>query len=378
MTFSVTTKRYALSVITGLVFLAFAPSVLHAQVVGQGPGGTSAWRVNFGGSAQPVTISSGTVTTITNPVAVTKSGTWDITFASPQAVTQSGTWTVTAAGGKTNNNAAPGATNIGAIPCVANASDPSYTEGNLTFLSCDLAGNMRIRVGNSSATVTEDGDIPNDAASTAEVASVTYGYDGTSRKVIRAKASAPGSGEMGLVVRPLMPTNGTQDMPSMDAAARRGFQQITDGTNSMPTGDTVGRAIFHKVTDGTTTWAEPCSFGTKQFLPVNISTNTTTEITPSLSGASNYYYVCAINLVTAAANNVALVDDNTDGCGSVTAGLAGGTTAASGWNLAANTGLTLGNGAASVMRSVTQNAVLCLVTSAATQLSGHLVVVPAP
>lgn len=40
-------------------------------------------------------------------------------------------------------------------------------------------------------------------------------------------------------------------MPSMDAAARKGFVAITDGTNSMPMGDAVARRIFHTHTDGT-------------------------------------------------------------------------------------------------------------------------------
>lgn len=131
-------------------------------------------------------------------------------------------------------------------------------------------------------------------------------------------------------------------------------------------------------TANTTAWlvrnSDPCSGPTKSYLPINISTATTTEITPALAGASTHYYVCAISLITAAANNVALVDDDTDNCASVTAGLAGGITAASGWNFAANGGISLGNGSSAVFRTVTQNAVLCIVTSAATQLSGHLVV----
>jgi hypothetical protein len=123
---------------------------------------------------------------------------------------------------------------------------------------------------------------------------------------------------------------------------------------------------------------DPCSALAKTYLPVNISTATTTELTSSLAGASTHYYVCSLNLVTAAANNVALVDDDTDNCASVTSGLAGGTTAGSGWNFAANGGLTIGNGQASVFRTNGTNRVLCLVTSAATQLSGSITVVAAP
>lgn len=123
---------------------------------------------------------------------------------------------------------------------------------------------------------------------------------------------------------------------------------------------------------------DPCSGVAKTYIPINISTATTTELTPNLAGASTHYYICSLHLVTAAANNVALADDNTDNCASVTAGLAGGVTAASGWNFAANGGIALNGGNASVMRTVTTNAVLCLVTSAATQLSGQIVVVAAP
>lgn len=123
---------------------------------------------------------------------------------------------------------------------------------------------------------------------------------------------------------------------------------------------------------------DACSSGAKTFLPINISTATTTEITPSLAGASTNYYICSLVLVTAAANNIALVDDDSDGCGSVTSGLAGGTTAGSGFNMAANSGMTFGNGMGSVFKTNGTNRVVCLVTSATTQLSGTMSVVAAP
>lgn len=52
--------------------------------------------------------------------------------------------TVTVAGAKTNNNAAPGATNVGALTGLANAAAPSWSEGNLVALSTDLAGALRV------------------------------------------------------------------------------------------------------------------------------------------------------------------------------------------------------------------------------------------
>jgi hypothetical protein len=46
-------------------------------------------------------------------------------------------------GTKTNNNAAPGATNVGALVALANAAAPTNTEGDEVLLSTDLAGNLR-------------------------------------------------------------------------------------------------------------------------------------------------------------------------------------------------------------------------------------------
>ena len=48
-------------------------------------------------------------------------------------------------------------------------------------------------------------------------------------------------------------TDGTNYLPTMDVAARAGYQYITDGTNTMPTGDALARSIFVNVGDGTTT-----------------------------------------------------------------------------------------------------------------------------
>lgn len=129
-----------------------------------------------------------------------------------------------------------------------------------------------------------------------------------------------------------------------------------------------------------TRMADPCSGGaTKLYLPFDITTATTTEITPSLAGSSTHYYICALNIVSQGANSVNLVDDNTDNCASVTASLiSSGLAATDGWYFAANGGLTMGNGIGSIMRTQTSNSVLCLVTSAATELHGQFVVVAAP
>jgi len=53
----------------------------------------------------------------------------------------------TVVGGKTNNNAAPGATNVGVLPAIANAAVQTWTEGDQVLESVDLSGNQRAILG---------------------------------------------------------------------------------------------------------------------------------------------------------------------------------------------------------------------------------------
>lgn len=56
----------------------------------------------------------------------------------------------------TNNNAAPNFNNIGVLPALANAANPSWTEGDQVLLSVDLSGHQRVNVAN---TVTVTGTV---------------------------------------------------------------------------------------------------------------------------------------------------------------------------------------------------------------------------
>jgi hypothetical protein len=110
---------------------------------------TSTVTANQGG-----TWNIGTVTSITNPVAVT--GTfWQATqpVSGTVAATQSGTWTVqqgsapwSFVGTLTNNNAAPAANNVGALVALAEGtlSASRYTTGDQVLLVTDLAGNTNV------------------------------------------------------------------------------------------------------------------------------------------------------------------------------------------------------------------------------------------
>lgn len=93
-----------------------------------------------------------------------------------------------------------------------------------------------------------------------------------------------------------------------------------------------------------------------------------------VSGVSNQKVrICAINIgPAAAAVNVALVEGTTvtNPCDTSTAGMAGGATAALGWQLAANGGLTYGNGNGIVAQAATNADNVCLFFSGAVQVSG--------
>lgn len=103
---------------------------------------------------------------------------------------------------------------------------------------------------------------------------------------------------------------------------------------------------------------------------INIATGTTTLMVTGVSGRQ--VRICAFHMVTLAANSVAWLEGTGATCGTGTAGMAGGTTAASGYNFAANGGLATGSGLGEVLTTVTTGDSVCLITSATTQLSGFI------
>lgn len=117
---------------------------------------------------------------------------------------------------------------------------------------------------------------------------------------------------------------------------------------------------------GTAVVADPCDANAKSFAPFSITTGT--QVIAGVSAKK--VYVCAINLVAGAATNVALVEGAGSVCASGTTGMAGGATAGTGWNFAANGGLSQGNGGASIMATAVNADNVCLLVSAANQVSG--------
>lgn len=121
-----------------------------------GAGGTFPVTGTFWQATQPVSIAAnvtvvGTGTFVvqatlaaetTKVIGTVNQGTSPWVVSGTVTSTPSGTQTV--AGNKTNNNAAPGATNVGALVAVANAAAPTQTEGNLVALRTNLAGDVAV------------------------------------------------------------------------------------------------------------------------------------------------------------------------------------------------------------------------------------------
>jgi hypothetical protein len=145
---------------------------------------------------------------------------------------------------------------------------------------------------------------------------------------------------------------------------------VDEGDSGKTRIDCTTRALVTRLVD-------PCS-GAKTVAVVDIVTAATTELING-AGASNNVYICGVFLgPTAGAQNLTLVEDDSDNCASPTAGLFGGVTAGEGWNMAANGGTNIGNGGFTVGKTTAANRYVCLISSAAQQVSGTIVYVLAP
>lgn len=104
--------------------------------------------------------------------------------------------------------------------------------------------------------------------------------------------------------------------------------------------------------------------------PKTISVTTNTQLVTGT--AAKHIYICSINLTVASATNVALVSGTGTVCATGIGGVSGGTTAATGWNLAATGGIAQGTGVGWIMRTAATGDNLCILVSATNQTSGAL------
>ena len=146
-------------------------------------------------------------------------------------------------------------------------------------------------------------------------------------------------------------------VPGVNAFVTNTLAGITMGdaitTGNFPTGSPVFAGLFNGATydrprsagatgaaSANNSAADPCQSIANSTARGSIATATTTRIiTPS---ASNKTYICSVDLLAFAANNVAVVEGTGGTCGAGTAGVIGGTTTATGISFAAQGGLVKG------------------------------------
>lgn len=105
----------------------------------------------------------------------------------------------------------------------------------------------------------------------------------------------------------------------------------------------------------------------------NTGSSATLTLLSSAVTGTKMAHICAINIgPVAGAVNVALIEGTrtTNPCDTSTLGLAGGATAATGWQFATNGGLTYGNGRGVVAQTTVAGNAVCLAFSAGVQVSG--------
>lgn len=113
---------------------------------------------------------------------------------------------------------------------------------------------------------------------------------------------------------------------------------------------------------------DPCAINLRVSVPITLTASG--QLVTGSAGKQTY--VCGVFIVNAAAQNIALVEGTGAVCATNTVGMAGGNTAATGWNLGVNQTMGFFNpGTWSVVTATTGDNI-CLLLSGTTQVSGFL------
>ena len=118
---------------------------------------------------------------------------------------------------------------------------------------------------------------------------------------------------------------------------------------------------------------DPCQTIVHNYTPINIATTAPQIIIPLVSAKKTY--ICSIYLKIASTMNIAMVEGTliSTNCDTATAGLSGGTTAATGWQFSSNQDLRQGDGSFAVAATAMVAHDVCLLMSGSGQVSGNVV-----
>ena len=113
---------------------------------------------------------------------------------------------------------------------------------------------------------------------------------------------------------------------------------------------------------------DPCNSAAKSTLP--ISQAGSAVLFTAKTGAINY--ICSFHVVVADAENISLVEGTGNTCGTNTAAVIGGTTAAAGANLGAGAVLPIGDGSATIASGRHSAYDVCLLQSGSGRIGGTI------
>lgn len=156
--------------------------------------------------------------------------------------------------------------------------------------------------------------------------------------------------------------------PSVAAVGGLNVGGVIQGqTGVNPTGVVYAASEDISSIGGVVPYLDPCQFNTPSVAVINL-----TASGQLITGtAAKQTYICWLQFsISATADNVALVEGTGSTCGTSTAGMAGGATTGTGWNLLASGSVTSGTGGLWVFKTATLADNVCLLASSAAQISG--------
>lgn len=119
------------------------------------------------------------------------------------------------------------------------------------------------------------------------------------------------------------------------------------------------------------TFSDRCVGAQRHSVPVSQAAST--KLMPGAAGKR--FYVCFVFLGSSDAEGLSIVEGTGTTCGTNTAAIIGGATAANGNALAANTQIFLGNGGSTIAASLTPGTDLCLLQTGTGRVAGVITVV---
>lgn len=304
----------------------------------------------------------------------------------------------------TQNSATP--TNGHLVEGQFNTTPTTITSGNVSPLQMDNAGNLLVNIkagaGSGGTAITDNaafttgttsetpiGCYAGTPSATANhstiVACTTAGSVHTTVDNVNANGSAVSASSSPVVIasdQAAVAVKAASGAIASGAVASGAFASGSVGSGAIASGALASGSIASgAIASGAfaagsflnATAGDPCMFQAKTNVPISTASGTVALV----AGVSaKKIYVCSLSLITSGAIAVSLSEGSGTTCGtSAQAGVIGvatNGTAANGLSLAANGGLTLGNGGGTVAQTATAANYLCLFQSGTTQMAGNL------